>query len=149
MVLGAFSMCGKSDLVFVEGYVNSAKYVKILQKHLIPWMGKTHPKSAIFQQENDHAHTAKETQAWMARVSLEVMDWPSKSPYMNPIENIWALMAKRVYKNGRQFDKLSDLRDALRMEWENSTLDEMKNMATSMPCRRLDLVEGNSGPTRY
>lgn len=65
---------------------------------------------------------------------------------MNPIENLRALMAERVYRNGRQFDKLSDLRDGLRVEWENITVNELKNMVTSMSRRCLDLVEGKGGP---
>lgn len=32
-------------------------------------------------------------------------------------------------QNGRQFDKLSDLRDTLREEWENITIDELKILA--------------------
>ena len=36
-----------------------------------------------------HAQTSCDTNAFLAQQDVEVMDWPVRSPEMNPIDRVW------------------------------------------------------------
>lgn len=49
----------------------------------------------IFMQDNSPVHTAASVMALFSRQQFQLMDWPPKSPDLNPIENVWARMVYR------------------------------------------------------
>lgn len=80
-----------TNIVRIDGTLNSSKYIRLLNTHVLPMMQQFNaPK--IFMQDNCSIHTAGNVMAWFSRQDFELMDWPPLSPDLNPIENVWSYM---------------------------------------------------------
>ncbi len=54
----------------------------------------------LFQQDLAPVHTAKSTTSCLNDHGVGVLDWPANSPDLNPIENLWGIV-KRKMRNKR------------------------------------------------
>ena len=69
------------------------------------------------------------------------MAMPANSPDLNPIENLWSIIKRRVYVNGRQFKTKNELWEAIFDVWKNITPQEIKNLIVSVDKRLFTVTK--------
>ncbi|KAF0710565.1 hypothetical protein AaE_012468 [Aphanomyces astaci] len=121
MVWGGFSSRGKTELAFLEGKQNSEAYIETISNYMLPFAHCMHADDYRFQQDNASIHTARSVMEWFKEpdVAVDVIQWPAKSPDLNPIENLWGIMSRKVYDKGRRkFSSKADLIACVRQVWD-------------------------------
>ena len=116
MVWVCTSAAGTGELNFIEGNMNSNTYCEILQQSMIPSLQKL-GRGAVFEHVNDPEHSSKTTTALLKRVRVKVMDWPSMSPDLNPIEHLWGILQRKL--EVPKISNIRQLRDVVMEEWKS------------------------------
>ncbi len=148
MIWAAMSSAGVGPLCFLKSTVNAAIYQDVLEHFMLPSADKLYGDSDfIFQQDLAPAHTAKGTKSWFNDHGITVLDWPLNSPDLNPIENLWGIV-KRKMRDTRP-NKADDLKPAIKTTWASITLEQCHRLIASMPRRNDAVIHAKGGPTKF
>lgn len=150
MVWAAFSFYNRTPICKITCQMNSGNYINLLDEILIDFMEQLlpHPEP-IFQQDNAAIHVSRTSMEWFREKNIRLLDWPSRSPDLNPIENLWGNLSRRVYGAGRTFCTVEDLKQAVNREWAQIPITELQSMVLSMPNRIFEVITNAGGSTHY
>ncbi len=138
MIWAAMSSAGVGPLCFLKSTVNAAIYQEILEHFMLPSADKLYGDADfIFQQDLAPAHTAKGTKSWFNDHGVTVLDWPANSPDLNPIENLWGIV-KRKMRDTRP-NNADELKATVKETWASIPPQQCHKLITSMP-RRIEAV---------
>lgn len=149
MVWAGFSARGKTDIVFTKGNMNSFDYQDILANNFVPLRDELMDQNLILLQDNASVHKSASTIAWLTENNISFMDFPAKSPDLNPLENMWGILARMVYENGKQYYSVSELRAAILKAWDKIPILQCKNLAKSFQNRLLEVIRVKGKHTKY
>ena len=97
MVWAGISAQGKRDLHVVDnGTLTALRYVnEILDIYVRPYAGAV-GENFILMDDNACAHRASITVQYLEQATVVRMEWPAKSPDLNPIEHAWDMLQTAV-----------------------------------------------------
>lgn len=147
MVWGCFSWYGVGPIHRIENTMNAGGYREILQNVMLPYAKEKMPLQWTFQQDNDPKHSSKLVKNWFLETNTRVLSWPSQSPDLNPIENLWSDLKKRLSKE--VFKNKEDLWEKTQKIWYEIPVDTCQKLISSMPTRVEKVVKTRGGYTGY
>ena len=77
------------------------------------------------------------------------MDWPARSPDLNPIEHVWAILKRRLRRQICPGDDLNRLEFLIRNEWNHLDQEIIRNLIGSMSTRVRRVIERRGDESGY
>ena len=144
MVWGGIGFNFKTDLIIVNGTLNSENYIDqiIFGSNLIEAADKQYGIGQwVLMQDNAPPHVSRETLAVLSELEISLLkDWPPHSPDLNIIEVVWAIMKHRV--EALQLKTKDELIKIICDFWEAIQWQTVNKLVQSIPTR-LAAVNAN------
>jgi transposase len=145
----------KSDLVFFSGNMDGELYRDILEKNLkekkLTYAAdcpKRFVKKWFFLQDGAKPHTAKKTMTILSTlVGNRLVPHPAKSPDLNPIEDMWSYLDRKV--KDAKITSIYQLKRFLKKEWRALPWSEIRKSVDSMDRRLHQCVESGGNRLPY
>ncbi len=148
MIWAAMSSAGVGPLCFLKSTVKAAIYQEILEHFMLPSADKLYGDADfIFQQDLAPAHTAKGTKSWFNDHGVTVLDWPANSPDLNPIENLWGIVKRKM--RDTRLNNADELKATVKETWASIPPQQCHKLITSMPRRIEAVIKAKGAPTKY
>lgn len=150
MVWGAIGYLKKRPLSFISTRMDAKQYQEMVGLHFPAYGIECAGQGWKFQQDNAPIHVARSSRTYFEEHGVSLFEnWPSKSPDMNIIENVWSILARKVYEGGRQYNNKNELKEAIEASWENIHQDQIQSLYDSLPRRILALHDAKGKWTKY
>ena len=147
---GGLSAQGKTDLhVTDNGTLTALRYVnEILDVYVRPYAGAV-GENFILMDDNARAHRARITDQYLEQATIVRIEWPARSPDLNPIEHAWDMLQTAVSSRPVQPASVQELRQALLEEWDQIPQYKIRRLISSMQRRCQAVIEARGHHTRY
>lgn len=132
----------------IKGIMDRFIYKDILENVMLPFAEEEMPLRWIYQHDNDPKHTAKVVKNWFQQQNIRVLQWPAQSPDLNPIENLWEIVNRKIRRQSTYSNK-HQLFSALSAAWKEISPDIINNLIASMPRRCAAVIKNNGNATKY
>ena len=148
MLWGCFAAGETGALHKIDGIMRQDNYREILKQHLKTSGTKLKlGRKWVFQMDNDPKHTSKVVAKWLKDNKVKVLEWHLQSPDLNPIENLWAELKKRM--RARRPTNLTQLHQLCQEEWAKIHPIYCGKLVEGYPKRLTQVKQFKGNATKY
>lgn len=146
MIWGGIGPNGfRTPLLYFDGHVNSATYIKALKENFIfENIESIFGRRYIWQQDGASPHRSSETLQFLNTKIPIIFDWPAYSPDLSPIEQVWGYMKKKI--SGKKYQNEKELYENLSQIWNDIPNETLNNYTSSFwaRCKVCEKYNGDS-----
>lgn len=152
-VWGAISKDGLGPLVRLEGPFTASRYCDVITRHLVPYAldGPFSDGCYFFQHDRSPIHKARIVQSLLEEHAVCQLEWPPCGADLNPVENVWGMLKKRLSTRANRGRTADTLWQAIAQEWESlrGRPEITESLYESMPTRINKVLENGGHFTSY
>ncbi|GFW44646.1 transposable element Tcb2 transposase [Trichonephila clavipes] len=118
LVWGGIMLGNRTDLhIFDAGSVNGTRYCNEILLPYVRLFRGAMGLQFLFMDDNAPCHRTVAAEQLLENEDIERMDWPARSPDLNPIEHVWDFLGRRLAACTLPPVTIRELRLALQDEW--------------------------------
>ncbi|GFS93285.1 transposable element Tcb2 transposase [Trichonephila clavipes] len=118
LVWGSIMLGSRTDLhIFDAGSVNGTRYCNEILLPYVRLFRGAMGLQFLFMDDNAPCHRTVAAEQFLESEDIERMDWPARSPDLNPIEHVWDFLGSRLTARTLPPVTIRELRLALQDEW--------------------------------
>ncbi|GFU18938.1 transposable element Tc3 transposase [Trichonephila clavipes] len=118
LVWGCIMLGSRTDLhIFDAGSVNGTRYCNEILLPYVRLFRGAMGLQILFMDDNAPCHRKVAAEQLLESEDIERMDWPARSPDLNPIEHVWDFLGRRLAARTLPPVTIRELRLALQDEW--------------------------------
>lgn len=150
MVWGGISIGGRTDLhIFARGGINAQRYLnEVIIPFVRPYAGAV-GEHFVLMDDNAPIHRARAVNNFLEEEGIVRMEWPARSPDLNPIEHLWDQLQRAVRALPNPPQTVQQLAQALQRAWGDIAQEAIRRLIRSMPRRCRECVRARGAHTRY
>ena len=106
----------------------------------------------IFMHDNAPSHAAHNTREALTKFGFKeapLMLRPACSPDLNPIENFWSILKRKICEDGKQYSSKNCLWEAIQSCAAAVDKDAIKTLTDSMNNRLIKVMGAKGGYVHY
>ncbi|GBL87387.1 hypothetical protein AVEN_118335-1 [Araneus ventricosus] len=136
--------------VFERGTVTGVRYRdEILEPYVRLFRGAVGPEF-ILMDDNARPHRALLVDEFLESEDIRQMDWPARSPDLNPIEHVWGALGRAIATRNPppRTSVENELKTSLLNEWDQLPQEMINCLISSMKsrCKACISVRGDHTP---
>ena len=150
MVWGCISHDCKLDLVTIQGNLTGDQYIRdVLQPVVVPHFDNHLATRPVYMDDNARPHRSRAVTAYLQSEAVTSVPWPAMSPDLNPIEQIWDMLGRRIQAREPPVQNIRQLKAALHQEWQQLSQQDIRRLTGGMRHRVEAVIQARGGYTRY
>lgn len=153
MVWGCISKFGVHDLTCIEGNLDSAGYVKILNNDLLTTIHTYFDSNPYyFQQDGAAIHSGNVVLEFFDKKKIPHLSWPPHSPDLNIMEDVWHYLKDKLRQLPIATSKeilWSNVGTVMTYMWCEEMTKKINKLYESMPDRIKAVLAAHGGNTTY
>ncbi|GFW32497.1 transposable element Tcb2 transposase [Trichonephila clavipes] len=149
LVWGGIMLGSRTDLhIFDAGSVNGTRYCNEILLPYVRLFRGAMGLQLLFMDDNAPCHRTVAADQLLESEDIERMDWPARSPDLNPIEHVWDFLGRCLAARTLPLVTIRELRLALQDEWAAMLQQLIDTLILSMGrrCETCLAVRGDHIP---
>ena len=150
LVWAGISYDGRTELYVIRnGALTAVRYRdEIVQRFVRNYAGAV-GENFVLMDDNARPHRGRVVTRYLEEEGIERMEWPARSPDLNPIEHAWDILQRRLSNRNPKPRTIGELENALIAEWVQIPRADIRKLIRSFQNRCQEVINARGGHTYY